>query len=70
MKVPFFMESFNSADKLVSEQQHCFKRELPSAVVEEVLQAWPKHLDDHDMVLALLAVPHKFWKSLLASYLL
>jgi len=43
---------FQTANELVGEHQHCFKREPATAEVEEVFQAWSKEIKYYDVEFA------------------
>jgi len=59
------MHNLNPADQLISQQQYGLQREFTATVIEQVLQAWSKHFDDHDMIGLDLPIPNEFWKALL-----
>ena len=46
-----------SAYGLIGEEKHCFEAEFARAEVEEILEAGPEQLHDHDIVVALAAAP-------------
>lgn len=43
--------------QLIRQHQNCFQAELSVAEVEQVLQAGPQQIDDHDVVVAFNAIP-------------
>ncbi|KAL2104514.1 hypothetical protein VUR80DRAFT_202 [Thermomyces stellatus] len=48
------MDSFGSRDGLSGYEEDSLKRELPAAVVEQVLKGWPEEFVDQYIVVALL----------------
>jgi hypothetical protein len=46
---------------LISEHKHGLQRELSAAVVEQVLKAWPKEIDNHHIILPLNTEPLQVW---------
>lgn len=46
------MDILETTNELVGEHQHCLERELATAKVEEVLQAWSKEIEHHDVEFA------------------
>ena len=48
---------------LVSKHEHSLKRELPTAIVEQVLEARTKKINHHHIILPLNAVPLQVWNA-------
>jgi len=60
------MNVLEARNELIREQQHSLQGELPSAVVEEVLQTGSQELECHHPVLAFRAVPVYSWDAVCA----
>lgn len=48
---------FDSLDHLVSQHQHCFQRELPAALPEQLFQTGSQHIHYHAVALLMGAEP-------------
>ena len=70
MDVTFFMHGLNARNKLVSQKQDCLEAKFSAAVDEQVFERGAKHLDDHDVILALTTIPKILRKALTAPELL
>ena len=57
------MESLNTGNQLVSNQQYCFQRELASTVYEEVFERRTKKFNSHDVIVAFLSEPYELGES-------
>ena len=51
------VDVFQAREQLIRNHEHCFQFEASSTVIEEVLERRSKQVEDHDVVVALNAVP-------------
>ena len=57
MDEPFGVDVLKARDELIRKHKHRLERDLPAAIVEEVLQIWPENLEHYHPVFAFVSMP-------------